>query len=174
MLKGTFFFIICITYKQWKCLGGGDLKGYKSLFNKVESILLSICLICIVVLIGLQLVINNNDLSTYIAGVDNLEEELNKTVSEEIGVIILKLEDAKYTDVEVLINGEVYDEKFKENGEIRLNVYANDVIEINGTKYDNSVIVKIDGISKNIMQPELNTVITTNKTIELIGKVILK
>lgn len=149
------------------------MKGYRSLFNKIESILLSICLICIVVLIGLQLVISNNDLSTYIAGVDNLEKELNKSVSDDIGVIILKLEDTKYNGVEVLINGEVF-KNFKGVEELRLNVYNNDVIEINGTKYDNSVTVKVDGISKNIMKPELNTVATTNKTIELLGKVILK
>ncbi len=149
------------------------MKGYKSLFNKIESILLTICLISVVFLIALQLVINNNDLSTFIAGVNNFEKELNKSVSEDSGIVIIKLEDKKYDGIEVLINGEVFS-NFKNVEEVRLNVYNNDLIEINGTKYDENVTVRVDGISKNIKLPELDTIAVTKKSIEFLGKVILK
>ena len=149
------------------------MKGYKSLFNKIESILLTICLISVAFLIGLQLVINNNDLSTFIAGVNNFEKELNKSVSEDSGIVIIKLEDKRYDGVEILINGEVFS-NFKNVEEVRLNVYNNDLIEINGTKYDENVTVRVDGISKNIKLPELDTIAVTKKSIELLGKVILK
>lgn len=149
------------------------MKGYKSLFNKIESILLTICFLSIIFLIGLQFVISNNDLSTFITGQDSFGKELNGTVTEDSGVVILKLENPIYDRVEVLVNGEVFS-TFKGVQELRLTVYNNDLIEINGTKYDDSVTVRVDGISKNIMLPELDTIATSRKTIELLGKVILK
>ena len=81
--------------------------------------------------------------------------------------------DERYSEIRILVNGEpLYD--FKKDDEIKINVYENDLIEIDGTAYTDKVKVKLQGISKNINSPKLDTIVITSQSIEILGKVRLK
>ena len=117
---------------------------------------------------------NNNDISVntswfnqdYTSFLDS-QQKLDK------GVIILKNLNPNYNNVEVLINGE-YVADFSEEDEVKIYVYHNDIVEIDGTKYNNKVSIKVSGISKNIERPMLDEVVTTSQSIEILCKVQLK
>ncbi|WP_183108667.1 hypothetical protein [Thermohalobacter berrensis] len=116
---------------------------------------------------------NNETLSVFLN--KNIEgvplESINK---KNKGIIILKILNSKnYGNVEVLINGETV-KKFGNQKEIDIKVYNNDLIEINGTMYKENIEVKVVGVSKNIKTPKLNSSVTTSKSIEILGKVLLK
>lgn len=143
---------------------------YKKIFNKIESILLKVCVVSLLLIIGLQFLISNEDFSVFLNNTE--DNSLNSSGYYEKGVLILRLESEGYEDVEVLVNGEVI-ANFNKKKEIPIDVYNNDLIEINGTKHLDTIKIKLVGISKNIIKPELNTVVTTSKSIELLGKVIL-
>ena len=51
--------------------------------------------------------------------------------------------------LKLLVNGE-YVGDFTKNDEIKINVYHNDIVEIDGTKYNNKVNIKVVGVSRNI------------------------
>ncbi len=57
---------------------------------------------------------------------------------------------------------------------MQIYVSHNDIIEIDGTKYNNRLKIKVVGISNNIETPKLDTIITTFQSIEILGKVRLK
>ncbi|RKD34524.1 hypothetical protein BET03_01470 [Thermohalobacter berrensis] len=172
MLLSTFFLFICITYKNRSTLKE-VLYISRNFFNKIESLLLKLCIISILLLIALQIVLNNETLSVFLN--KNIEgvplESINK---KNKGIIILKILNSKnYGNVEVLINGETV-KKFGNQKEIDIKVYNNDLIEINGTMYKENIEVKVVGVSKNIKTPKLNSSVTTSKSIEILGKVLLK
>lgn len=144
---------------------------YKKIFNKVESILLKICIISLLFLICLQVLVSHEDLSVFFNNTH--EKQLNNSTYNEKGAVILKLDDNTYEDIEILVNGETVG-NFDDKQEVSIDVFNNDLIEINGTKYLEKIKIKVVGISTNIKSPKLNTTVTTFKNIELIGKVILK
>lgn len=89
------------------------------------------------------------------------------------GIIVLKNMEFDYKDISILVNGE-YVADFKEKDEVKIEVYNNDIVEIDGTKYNNKINIKVVGISKNIDSPKLNTIVTTSQSIEILGKVQIK
>jgi len=89
------------------------------------------------------------------------------------GIVVLSLIDKEYRQTEILVNGEPIDD-FSENDELKIQVYENDLIEIDGTKYTNNVRLKVVGVSSNIEYPKLDTIISTSQSIEILGKVRLK
>ncbi|WP_034428996.1 hypothetical protein, partial [Caldisalinibacter kiritimatiensis] len=76
-------------------------------------------------------------------------------------------------DLEILINGEPV-KKLKNSKEVSIEVYNNDLIEINGAKCREKTKVKVVGISKNIDTPKLNSTVTVCQSIDILGKVIIK
>lgn len=146
----------------------------KSFFNKIESLLLKLSLISIIILIGLQVFIVNNEISVFskMANIEgNTIGDLGKI---ESGLVVLSIEEEqKFKETEVLVNGEVID-KFNGRKEVTIEVYNNDIVEINGGRYSEKVKVKVVGISKNIESPKLNTIVTTDRSIEILGKVVIK
>jgi hypothetical protein len=98
---------------------------------------------------------------------------INDINEEQKGTLIIKLLDEEYDDVKILVNGDTVSD-FSKNNEIELSVFNNDLIEVDGSKYIDNIRVKVVGISKNIESPSLNTSATTNQSIEIIGKVVLK
>jgi len=146
----------------------------KQTFNKIESFILKLCIVSVLVLVGLQGFITNNELAVFLNQPEsNLEIDLDDLKSKEKGIILLSIEGKDFEDVEILKNGEVID-KFGKNNEIKLTVYNNDLIEVNGTKYSDSIKVKVVGVSKNVQLPKLNSVVNTSQSIEILGMVILK
>ena len=78
-----------------------------------------------------------------------------------------------HKEIDVLLNGDPID-NFIKNDEIKIYVYDNDMIEIDGTRYDKKIPVKIIGVSNNIEMPKLDTTVTTSQSIEIMSKVQLK
>lgn len=89
------------------------------------------------------------------------------------GIIVLRNLNYDYKNVSVLVNGE-YVADFSKSSEVKIPVYNNDIIEIDGTKYNNKVNVKVVGISSNIDSPQLNKIVTTSQSIEILGRVQIK
>ena len=144
-------------------------------FYKIEKVILSLTIICLILLIGMQFINVNEknviDTSQFINN-DRYIPLINKKNTDK-GVLIIKLMDKGYDEIRILVNGEpLYD--FKKDDEIKINVYENDLIEIDGTSYTEKVKVKLQGISKNITSPKLDTIAITSQSIEILGKVRLK
>lgn len=142
----------------------------KNLFDKFEKIILILVVFCFSFLVVIQFINYENDFSI---NASILEEDGFEHTSIDKGVIILKNIDEQYKDIKVLVNGKVVAD-FKKSNEIEITVYDNDLIEIDGTTYDDQISIKIVGVSENISSPELDTVITTSKSIEVLGKVKIK
>ncbi len=144
-------------------------------FYKIEKVIFSLTIICLLLLVGKQFLNvreeNVIDTSQFIKN-DRYIPLINKKNTDK-GVLIIKLMDERYDEIRILVNGEpLYD--FKKDDEIKINVYENDLIEIDGTAYTDKVKVKLQGISKNINSPKLDTIVITSQSIEILGKVRLK
>lgn len=144
-------------------------------FYKIEKVIFSLTIICLLLLVGMQFLNvreeNVIDTSQFIKN-DRYIPLINKKNTDK-GVLIIKLMDERYDEIRILVNGEpLYD--FKKDDEIKINVYENDLIEIDGTAYTDKVKVKLQGISKNINSPKLDTIVITSQSIEILGKVRLK
>ncbi|MFS8541980.1 MAG: hypothetical protein LOD89_07815, partial [Tissierellales bacterium] len=104
-----------------------------------------------------------DDYTSFLSG----EEKLDK------GIIVLKNLDPAYDNVGILVNGEKIAD-FVGKNEVKIPVYHNDIVEIDGTKYNNKIRIQVVGISKNIERPSLDELVTTSQSIEILCKVQLK
>ncbi|HSH35131.1 hypothetical protein [Schnuerera sp.] len=148
----------------------------KTIFKYFEKTLILLSILSLLLLLATQYLSYNEDSSilTTIGGKDGRNFIFSDSLeTNEKGIIILKNMKPKYKDIEVLVNGE-YINDFKENDELKIYVYNNDMVEIDGTKYKNQLIFKIVGVSNNIEMPKLDTIITTSQNIEILSKVQLK
>lgn len=143
-------------------------------FSRIEKVILILTITCLTLLIGVQyfFVNDNSVINTNYIPKNDKYIPLNKQ-KEDKGVLIIKLLDDDCDEINILVNGEQYG-NFKKDKEIMIKVYENDLIEVDGTEYLNNVNVKIQGISKNIQSPKLDTKVTTSKSIEILGRVRLK
>lgn len=146
----------------------------KSAFNLFEKVLFLLLIISSSVVLIIQFLNYSNDdlisssmFNEYRISSSYNGESINK------GVITLKNMTPNYKEVDVLVNGE-YVCDFTNDNEINIYVYHNDIIEVDGTKYNNKVQIKVMGISKNVDSPKLDTITTTLQSIEILGKVQLK
>lgn len=147
----------------------------KSLFNKIEKLLLFLFSFCFILLLIVQFITYKNDYGIYTYNMENKNKLLPSFFDNEFkkrGVIILKNMTPDYKGVKVLLNGEPIGEFT--NDEMQIYVSHNDIIEIDGTKYNNRLKIKVIGVSNNIETPKLDTIITTFQSIEILGKVRLK
>lgn len=55
-----------------------------------------------------------------------------------------------YPMLEIIINGELFDYKFGEDNRVIITVYDGDVIQVNGSMYDDNIKVEIKNTSTNI------------------------
>ncbi|MTI48148.1 MAG: hypothetical protein FH761_09920 [Firmicutes bacterium] len=142
----------------------------KNVFKKIESILLKVCVLSLLFIVGLQLLVSRDDFPTFIGNGNN---SMESSSYNEKGIVRLSLLGGNYEDVEVLVNGEAVG-NFNDNKEVELLVYNNDLIEINGTKHMDKIKVKVVAVSTNLNSPKLDSIVTTSKNIELLGKVVIK
>ncbi|WP_202710913.1 hypothetical protein [Sporosalibacterium faouarense] len=142
----------------------------KNVFKKIESILLKVCVLSLLFIVGLQLLVSRDDFPTFIGNGNN---SMESSSYNEKGIVRLSLLGDNYEDVEVLVNGEAVG-NFNDNKEVELLVYNNDLIEINGTKHMDKIKVKVVAVSTNLNSPKLDSIVTTSKNIELLGKVVIK
>lgn len=147
----------------------------KSTFNRLEKVVFTLSIFCFLLLLiiqGLNYDKNHVINSSSIGNKQNIFS-FSKTENNKKGMLILKNIDSKKKEVEVLLNGDPVG-NFLESDEIEVIVYNGDVIEVDGTKYNHNLDVKVVGISNNVKFPELNLVLTTSQSIEILGKVQLK
>lgn len=149
------------------------MKKYKVLFNKLESIILMFCIVCVFCLIISQGFFRK-DTDPVFLNYNQLEQEngSESNMGKEFGYVILKIDNVEFSDIAVLINGESK-YKFEENTEIKLKVHNNDIIGLDSSMYGKSTKIKIVGISKNVIFPKLNTEVITNSSLDVLGTVIL-
>lgn len=146
------------------------------LFRVIEIAILTLTITCILFLVIIQIV-SPDDLST-IPVINKFNNErkympISKLTLSEEGIIILKLLNNDFEDVNILVNGDVID-NFVGTDELSIQVYNNDLIEVDGTKYLNRVKIKIIGVSENLELPKLDTIVETSQSIEMLGRVKLK
>ncbi|NLX62843.1 MAG: hypothetical protein GXZ06_10175 [Tissierellia bacterium] len=146
----------------------------KAAFSIFEKLIIVLLIISFSFLLVVQLTNYRNDfsVSTSLFDEDNFSYLL-KGEGLSKGIIVLKNLDYNYKDVSILVNGE-YVANFSESNEVKIPVYNNDIVEIDGTKYNNKVKIKVIGISKNISSPQLNKIVTTSQSIEILGRVQIK
>ncbi|MCF6465125.1 hypothetical protein C3E90_04375 [Clostridium sp. Cult2] len=147
----------------------------KSIFNYFEKTLLLLSLLSLLLLLTIQYFSYNNNqvFSTMTHKDSKLFSFFNSSDSYEKGVIILKNLTPDYNNIEILLNGEYIDD-FTKNDEIKIYVHHNDMIEIDGTKYNNPLKIKVIGVSTNMDLPKLDTIVITSQSIEILSKVKLK
>ncbi|CCQ92674.1 hypothetical protein CULT_1050016 [[Clostridium] ultunense Esp] len=148
----------------------------KPIFNYFEKTLILLSILSLLLLLAIQYInyTDNDIILTYMNNKDSKFFPIaNSAESFDKGIIILKNMTPNYNNIEVLVNGE-YIGDFVKNDELKVGVYNNDLIEIDGTKYNNQLKIKVVGISNNIIIPKLDTVITTSQSIEILSNVKLK
>lgn len=146
----------------------------KSIFNYFEKTLILLSILSLLLLLAIQFLNYNNTIFTSIINKDNRFFPFSDSIDTyERGAIILKNLTPNCNNIEVLVNGE-YVGDFINNDEIKINVYDNDMIEVDGTKYSNKLIIKVVGVSTNMELPKLDIIVTTSQSIEILSKVKLK
>lgn len=148
----------------------------KSIFNYFEKTLILLSILSLLLLLAIQY-INYTGEDTILTYINNKDSKFfpiaNSVDSYDKGIIILKNMTPNYNNVEVLVNGE-YKGDFIKNNELKITVYNNDLIEIDGTRYNNQLKIKVIGVSNNIVLPKLDTVVITSQSIEILSNVKLK
>ena len=147
----------------------------KSTFNKLEKIIIILSILSISFLLIIQFLNYDDNYTIYTSRFNNKNRFIpfSNTEVPEKGIIILKNMTSIYNEAEILLNGDSVG-NFINNDEIKIYVYDNDIIEIDGTKYSENLNIKVVGISNNIETPKLDTILTTSQSIEILGKVQLK
>ncbi|MCF6463248.1 hypothetical protein [Clostridium sp. Cult1] len=148
----------------------------KFIYNYLEKVLIFLSICSLMLLLIIQFIDYNNKHSIF----TSIDFDNNKffnlsgsTDYYEKGIIILKNMTPNFYNIEVLVNGQ-YAGDFTKNDEIKINVYHNDLVEIDGTKYNDKLTIKVVGVSSNLDMPKLDTIITTSQSIEILSKVQLK
>ena len=140
------------------------------MFKVTEKLILLISLVSLALLLFIQF-INYDDNASINASYTS--KFLPPSQDMERAVVILKLKDSEFKDTKVLLNGDFID-SFEKKDEISLEVYENDIIEIDGTRYQKNIVVTVVGISSNLEYPNLDSEISTFQSIEILGRVKLK
>lgn len=153
------------------------MSKYKRFSKILENSLLNFCILSLVLLIGVQffkldgetVVFSNQEISN---------QEISKQMvemyrGENVGHIILKRPGNKYKNIKVIVNNkDKY--TFDEKNEAVIQVYENDIIDIDGTMYNEDIDITVVGITKNVVSPSLDSVITTKGSLETLESVELK
>lgn len=147
----------------------------KYIFNGLEKIILVLSVICVLVLLNIQMFSYNDNCFIYTSKINKINEHLpfDKTKENKRGKVVLKNMTTDYKEVEILLNGNSIG-NFLNNSEISFYVYHNDIIEVDATKYNRDVIIKIINVSDNVELPKMNTLLTISRNIEFLGKIQLK
>lgn len=115
-------------------------------YNKLEKHISLLAIIIITFLIGFNIlrVYKNNILKEDYLVKDNYNSK--KNFSTEKNVTLILENDKLYPLLEVLINGKLTN-KFNNNNKLSITVNDGDVIQINGSMYEDNIRVKIDNMN---------------------------
>lgn len=149
--------------------------GFQDWWSRINTLLHRILILLFTLFLIAQVVLLNQTLKTFISRTDKLE---GKSIADsqlfiKKGVIEISVDN--YSSLRPLVfyvNGE----SVSSTGEktIKLQVKENDVIEVSGAEYVETVVLKVTGLSEDIMVPELGKLIYVNNNLVMIGRVRLK
>ena len=147
------------------------MKNMKSILDKIESIILGLCVLGVFIFIVQLGFMESTDITTFI---NTYEKDEGSSMNiKEAGYVVVKKETNDFEKLKIIINGkDKY--KFSKNNEVQLKVYDGDIIEVDSSMYDKEVEIKIVGISKNVQFPKLEEKIITKNSIDLISWVKIK
>lgn len=118
-------------------------------FN-MEKYIAIIVMLMIILLIGLNILRMYSDYIIVQHSETSMFDNIGSTLSS-YGAMEIAIEESKvYPMLEVIINGEPLDDKFDKNNEIKIKVYDGDVIQLNGSMYNDNITVRIKNMSLNI------------------------
>ena len=128
----------------------------KSIFNGLEKIVFLLAILSTLSLLFIQFLSYDNNYAIYTSRINKkiVFTPFSTGNDYEKGAIILKNMNPDYKEIDILLNGDPID-NFMENDEVKIYVYNNDMVEIDGTRYDKKLSVKVIGISNNIETPKL-------------------
>lgn len=94
-------------------------------------------------------------------------------IRAEKGTISIKIQSEKlYHDLEIMLNGEVY-KRFGDNFSVTVEVKNYDVIQINGSMYEEVIYIEIVEVSNNINTEKLRMNIKINGNTEILTVIII-
>lgn len=145
------------------------------IFNKLERLVLGLSFLSILFLAFIQFLSYDNNYIVYASRIDGrfIFNPFPNRNSPKKGIIVLENMNPDYKKIHILINGNPI-KSFINHDKIEIYVYDNDVIEADGTKYNEELSVKVIGTSSNVDTSELNPITTMLQNIEIIGRVQLK
>jgi hypothetical protein len=165
-----------------------ELEALKRLVEKIEKALMRIVIIGFVLIVIVQGVMTNDPIRLYLSWGERMEGQILEfpvasqnepvenepiTVNSPQAVLTLSVDQfSSLPRAKILVNDEersVFDSR-----EIEVPVMAGDIIEIDCTQYDFPIKFAVKGTSENLSYPEQGKVYTANKSIVMIGKVIVK
>lgn len=160
----------------------------KRLVEKIEKILMRIVIIGFVLIVIVQGFMTNDPIRLYLSWAERMEGQVlefpvagqndpleNEPIAVDSPQAVLTLSVDQFSSLpraKVLVNDEerlAFDER-----EIQVPVMAGDIVEIDCTQYDFPIDFAIKKTSENLAYPEQGKVFTANKSIVMIGKVIVK
>lgn len=135
----------------------------------IEKSIIIIIMFMLVLLIGFNTVKIYNYYITAQFSEFNATYNLKSNVSSQGIIEVAIKEERKYPMLEIIVNGELLDYKFKENNQIIITVYDGDVVQINSSMYNDNIKVEIKDMSPNISNILDNNHITLKENINTLA-----
>lgn len=140
------------------------MKDFKSIINKIESIILGLCVLGVLFLVIQIGFIKDMDMAVFYEDYNYVtDKETNK--DKEVGYVILKSSSNETSKITVTINGK-NKYRFNKENEVTLKVFDGDLIEIHSTLENDNFKIKVVGVSKNIIKPKLNEELSAENSIK--------
>lgn len=155
--------------------------------NSVEKYLIRLIVLSLVTVVAVQGLMTQDPLRLYLSWGERLEGQLleypaaantpapvppREVESPDAVMSIIAEKYSALPRAVILVNGKELT-RFNDR-EVRLQVMAGDIIEIDSTSYDFPIDYRIKSVSDNLSFPEKDTVYTANQSMVMVGKIIVK
>lgn len=155
--------------------------------NSVEKYLIRLIVLSLITVVAAQGLMTQDPLRLYLSWGERLEGQILEypAVADTPAPVpprevespdaVLSIVAEKYSALPravILVNGKELT-RFTDR-EVRLQVMAGDIIEIDSTSYDFPIDYRIKSVSENLSFPEKDTVYTANQSMVMVGKIIVK
>lgn len=155
--------------------------------NSVEKYLIRLIVLSLVTVVAVQGLMTQDPLRLYLSWGERLEGQILEypAVADTPAPVpprevespdaVMSIVAEKYSALPravILVNGKELT-RFTDR-EVRLQVMAGDIIEIDSTSYDFPIDYHIKSVSENLSFPEKDTVYTANQSMVMVGKIIVK
>jgi|GEM_PF-1600899 len=120
-----------------------------------------------------QVLMLNDNIRVFLNSTEKIEGININTYLSKDGTLKLELVNMeKAPNAYVLING---DPKYSfKNKSVDISIKQGELIEIDGTKYKQTLYIKVADSSDNVIEPQRTAVVKVNGDIEVVGRVRLK